>query len=98
MPPNPSILAYGDVQTALDKALGTKGIKVTFKDERAAHRFASRANSFRVLDRKENLNIYHEGHSLHGRSVYDVLRISRLDKTVIIAPIVLDIDSVEFLE
>ena len=89
-----SILAYPDVKEAFDKALSGRGIRVAFKDPRAATRFAFRCNAFRVLDRKENATLYEASHTLHGRSVYDSLKVTRGEGFVEIVPLVLDVDSV----
>lgn len=86
-----SFLSYPDCKEALDRALASKkGIRLVFKTHAAAHRFVARSCAFRVLDRKENAKLHHEGATLHGRSVYDVLRICRKDTEVEIIPIVLD--------
>jgi hypothetical protein len=91
MPNNKSILAYLDVKDAFDRALGGNGIKLTFATDKQAHRFVGRANSFRYLDRKENLKIYPEpAATYHGRSVYDVLCITREGPIVKIFPLRLD--------
>lgn len=88
-----SILAYPDVKSAFERALVTeRGIKVSFTTHAQAVRFVGRCNSFRVLDRKENIKIYHEltTHQLYGRSVFDHLRISIKENDVFIVPIKLD--------
>jgi len=44
-----------------------------------------------MLDRRENVRIFPEpSHTLHGRSVYDVLRVKRVDNAVEIVPVKLD--------
>jgi hypothetical protein len=95
-----SLLAYPDVKEALERALATtKGVRVRFQDGSSAFRFVARCNSFRLLDRKENLKIYLEpAHSLHGRSVYDVLAIRRSeDNFVTIEPVRLEAGVMEDL-
>src|SRR3974390_1074350 len=94
MPNSSSYLAYPDVKDAFQRALQGRGIKLAFKDERAATRWVFRANSYRVLDRKENKKLYDEFHSMHGRSPYDTLKIWRDGKNVILEPIVLDLSSI----
>jgi hypothetical protein len=91
MPRSTSYLAYLDCKEVLDRALlSTKGIRMEFKTEKSAVYFVSRCNSFRVLDRKENIYLYPEGHTMCGKSHYDKLRISRRTSVVEITPIVLD--------
>ena len=92
-----SILAYPDVKQAFDRAMLGKGIKVTLNNENDAAHFMGRCNSFRVLDRRENSRLYESTHSLFGRSVYDLLKISRDGVVVRIEPITLDALSVEEL-
>ena len=94
MPNSDSWMAYPDVKDAFDKAMTGRGIMLTFKDHRAAHRFVARANSFRLLDRRENKKLFGEHERLYGRSDYDVLRITRTENEVKIERIVLDLDSV----
>jgi len=95
MPYSKSYLAYPDIKEALERALLGKGIRLYFKDHRAATRFAARANSYRLLDRKESLKLYPEGDTMFGRSPYDVLNIARKENIVTIEPIVLDLTSIE---
>jgi len=99
MPNSTSLLAYPDVKDAFEKALNSVyGVRVSFKSSKEAHRFVGRCNSFRLLDRKENLKIYPEPAStLHGRSVYDVLSLSREDKVVTIVPLKPDDITVEII-
>lgn len=91
---NPSsFLAYPDVKSAFERAIATeRGIKVSFTTHAQAVRFVGRCNSFRVLDRKENLKIYAEltTHHLYGRSVFDHLKISIRGNDVFVEPIRLD--------
>jgi hypothetical protein len=73
----------------MDRALDSvKGVRLSFDDERSARLFALRCNVFRSLDRKENKKIYvDETHTMHGRSVYDTLMVSRKGNTIEITPI-----------
>lgn len=77
MPLSASILAYQDCQKAFERAIDTeKGVKMTFRTVKAARMFAFRCNQFRKLDRLENKKIYpEEAHTLHGRSVFDTIRV-----------------------
>ena len=77
MPLSNSTLAYVDCQKAFERAIDTaKGVKMTYKSVKEARNFAFRCNQFRKLDRLENKKIYpEEAHSLHGRSVFDTIRV-----------------------
>lgn len=94
-----STMAYPDVKKVFEDALtSSKGVRLMFKDKPSAFRFLSRCNSFRLLDRKENAKIFPEpAHTLHGRSVYDVLVLKQDDVFVTIVPIKADDLQVEFL-
>src|ERR1700746_1869733 len=95
-----SLLAYPDVKEQLDRALLGGGIRLHFKDRgdgkgaKAATRFVARCNAFRVLDRKENAKLYEFTNSMHGRSIYDPLKITRDGRSVTIEPITLDVESI----
>lgn len=79
MPNSISLMSYQDVKEILERALGEKdGLKLTFETKGGAIYWLSRANSFRRLDRKNNLTLYPEGNSLHGCSPYDVLLMKRV--------------------
>ena len=99
MPNSTSLLAYPEVKEALETALNSeRGIKLTFKDAKSAFHFTGRANSFRMLDRKENLKVYPEpAQTLHGRSVYDVLVIKQSENEVTIVPRKLEAGITEIL-
>jgi len=78
MPNSVSLLSYHDVKELLDKALASpKGLTIELKNVKEAIRWLSRANSFRILDRKNNKALYPEGHTLHSTSPYDVLYMKR---------------------
>jgi hypothetical protein len=78
MPNSVSLLSYNDVKEILEKALANeKGITVELPTSAEAVRWLSRANSFRMLDRRNNKTLYQEGHTLHNCSVYDVLFMKR---------------------
>lgn len=72
-----SILSYPDVRDAMDRSLDSaNGVWIKFESVREARSFISRVNKFRSLDRKENTKIYQDPtHTLHGRSIYDTLRV-----------------------
>jgi hypothetical protein len=84
MPNSGSLAAYPDVKEALDRALTSpRGVKATFLNHSDARRFQGRCNSFRKLDRRENLKIYPDPtHILHGRSPYDSLIIRLVELEV----------------
>jgi hypothetical protein len=85
-----SLLAYADCKQVLDQALQSKrGIRLEFKNVKNARYFVARCNAFRVLDRKENIKLYPETHTMCGKSAYDVLRISARENIIEIAPIAL---------
>lgn len=73
-----SSLAYADIREILDQALtAPRSIQFEMSSDKAAMRWVSRANSFRVVERKQNCAVYPEGHSMHGASVFDTLLIKR---------------------
>ena len=80
------MLSYPDIQTHMDQALeSTKGITITFDDERLTKRYMARANFFRKLTREKNKLLYPDpGHPMHHESIYDslILRMSK-DKLTI---------------
>lgn len=84
-----SILSYPDIRQVMDRALDSeKGVRLSFDNDTAARLFTLRCNTFRGLDRKENKKIYLEPtHTMHGRSVYDTLMVSRKGSVVEITPI-----------
>ncbi len=88
MPNSASLLAYPDCKKALENALvSERGIMLTWKTKAEATRFVGRCNAYRRLDRKENQKIYPEpAHTLHGRSVFDVLLITQDVNVVRIIP------------
>jgi len=78
MPNSKSLMAYTDVKEILDRALASKGLELSFNTKTATIRWVSRANSFRILDRRNNKKLYPEAHSLHDCSPYDTLIIKRV--------------------
>jgi hypothetical protein len=93
-----SLLAYPDVKEALDRVLLGKGLRILFKDHKAAVRFVARCNAFRMLDRKENAKLYEFTNSMHGRSIYDPLKITRIERCVVVVPITLEVESITELD
>lgn len=89
MPNSTSLLAFPDCKKALDQALASeRGVRLEFPSSKDAFRFMGRCNSFRLLDRKENAKIYTEpAHTLHGRSIYDVLKIVQENQFIIITKV-----------
>jgi hypothetical protein len=66
-------------------------VQIIFKSINQAKYFVGRCNSFRGLDRQRNAEQHEVGHPLHpirdhGESVFDALRISRVDAVVTIMP------------
>lgn len=87
MPNSSSALSYSDIKEVLDQALAApRGIEVEHKTVAAATRWLSRANTFRLLDRKANAKLYPEGHDLHNASPYDYFLMKREGHKVIIRP------------
>ena len=83
--PNPAtLLAYTDIQDVMDRAMAAqgRGCRVPIgpandpRHLKAAKYFVSRCNSFRKLHRKDSKRLYPEGHSMHGQSPYDQLRVA----------------------
>jgi len=72
-----SILAYTDCFDAMDRALSEPvGVRLRCNSEGAAVYQRMRFNNARTMDRKSNREIYEKGHKLHGRSVYDQIKIN----------------------
>ena len=72
-----SILAYIDCFDVMDRALDEPiGVRLRCDSESSAIYQRMRFNNARSIDRKANLEIYEKGHKLHGRSVYDQLKIT----------------------
>ena len=69
-----SRLAFSDCFELLERAINDhKGIRIKFASYDDAFAFRLRIHKARQLDRKDNEEMYEEGHKLHGRSVYDQL-------------------------
>lgn len=81
MSPSSSILAYDDIREALDRALSApNGVSVSFLSKGQAIHFQQRVYKFRLLDRKESRKLFPEGDPRHGRSVYDVITIPKIEE------------------
>jgi hypothetical protein len=78
-----SRLAFSDCYELMEQAIADpKGIRVKFASEDDAFHYRLRLHNARKIDRHDNLQVFEEGHSMHGKSPYDVLvmRIERRDK------------------
>ena len=75
MPRTASILAYTDVIPYLDQAMAAEtGIRILVPDKSAAINLVARLNTYRVLDRKRNAEVYAGTTSpLRNSSAYDIL-------------------------
>lgn len=72
-----SRLAYTDCFNLMDRALeDAKGARVKFPDYGAAWQYRLRLHTARRIDRTDNQRDFNESHSLHGRSIYDSLRVT----------------------
>ena len=72
-----SRISYRDCYEALDRAIASAhGVLVVCKSEGDVHHQRQRINYARVLDRRDNREMYPDPfHPLHGRSHYDNLAI-----------------------
>lgn len=69
-----SRFSYGDCYDLMDKALAdSKGIRIKFSSSGEAIHFRLRLHTARRIDRKDNLEVYPDGHAMHGKSPYDPL-------------------------
>lgn len=74
-----SRLAYTDCYNAFDQAVADrKGIRIRMPSQDKAIYYRMRLNQARKIDRRDNCEIYEEGHALHGRSAYDAIVIRLL--------------------
>lgn len=75
MPRTDAKFAYTDCYTILDQALlDGEGVRVGFRDEDACHVFRHRLNYARMLDRRQNKDVYEKDHPMFGQSEYDKLQ------------------------
>lgn len=75
---NLSRLAYSDCYDLLEKAISSDyptGLRVLFATRNEAIHFRQRLHNARYVDRRDNAEVYAEGHPMYGRSVYDVINI-----------------------
>ena len=73
-----SLLAYASELDAFRRANATeRGIRIEFPDERSARAYLARLHQARVLDRKENKDVYAPGDPMFGKSDYDTIRVSK---------------------
>jgi hypothetical protein len=76
-----SLLAYPDVQEVFDRAIASeKGVVLRFGSVKERDRFMYRCFTFRTLDRKNNIVLYPEAHTMHGRSIYDTIALFKREK------------------
>jgi hypothetical protein len=76
MPTSLSRLSYSDCFDFFTEALADpKGICVSFAYDGDAYQLRTRLHTARVIDRKENAEIYPPNHPLFGRSEYDSLMV-----------------------
>ena len=73
-----SLHAYTSELEAFQRAAASpNGIRIEFPDERSARAYLARLHQARVLDRRENKDIYSPGDPMYGKSDYDSLRVSK---------------------
>src|SRR5262245_13935699 len=71
-----SRLAYADCYKVMEQAISDqypKGIRIKCASYEDAMHFRLRLHKARKIDRKDNLEIYQLGDTMHGKSVYDSL-------------------------
>lgn len=87
-----SILSYTDVKAVLERVIvDGKGLKLTFKGEKEAKTWVSRAHHFRQAHRDENEKLHPAvADPLHGKSEFDPLYITREGNVVRIMEIRLE--------
>lgn len=69
---------------AMDRALESpKGIRVTFSTPGQAIQFRMSCYAARLAARKTNIKIYPFGDPLYGRSPYDSLKLTIINKTIV---------------
>jgi|SRR5262245_60944169 len=96
MPNSPSLLAYPDVQKAMDEALAAPaGVRLVFKGGAPArNKFLFRSLTFRRLDRENNKILYPDpAMTMHGKSIYDTLVVKKLNESELL---IMKITSDEF--
>lgn len=96
-----SRLAYSDCFDLMDKAIADpKGIKVKFAAGEDAWHFRIRLHTARKIDRLDNMEVYDQGHHMHGRSVYDQLtmRIRQIEKGSQNGPVWLRLERIDARE
>lgn len=75
MPRTDAKFAYEDCFSILDKALQDgEGVRVGFSDNASCHVFRHRLNYARILDRRQNRDVYDNSHPMYGQSEYDRLQ------------------------
>lgn len=67
--------AYEDCYAILDQAIAdAEGVRVGFPTDDACFVYRHRLNYARLLDRRQNKEIYPQDHPMHGQSEYDKLQ------------------------
>lgn len=80
-----SPLGYDDCFGVMDEALQNEiGIRMCLPDEKTAQRFRARCHQARVINRKQNTEIFEKSHPMYGLSQYDrlVIRIA-IEKSIV---------------
>ncbi len=76
--------SFRDIFEILDQAVENKeGIKIKFKTQAQATKFAHRAYRARIIDRKQQMLVNEVDDPKYGISVYDILSIRKLDPDVL---------------
>jgi hypothetical protein len=69
-----SRLAFSDCYELMEKAIvDQKGIRIKFASMDDAWHYRLRLHNARKIDRNDNMQLYEDGHKMHGKSPYDVL-------------------------
>lgn len=69
-------MSYADIYKVYDQALADPmGVRVPFNNRAEAQHYQLRMHQARAIDRKDNKELYPEGHALHNNSAYDVLQV-----------------------
>ncbi len=80
-----STLSYADVREVLDRAVASqRGVSLSRASHGAAVNFRQRLGKFRLMDRKQSLELYPEGDPRRGQSPYDILVFEVVDKVVFV--------------
>lgn len=73
-----TLQAYADCEEHFERALATeRGIALTLESNAQVVRMIQRMNAYRVLLRNRNKQIYEQGDSRYGISVFDKFKVAR---------------------